>query len=711
MCPATATTALPSAPPVDRVAAIKRAWRDGDTPDAARAFREDPELLRFRSLVVDLAYEDYCLREEAGQTPEAEAFCQEIPVFRSQIREVIRGHRLLCDHAAELAAAPPVWPEPGAVFEDLTIVRELGRGAFARAFLAHDPGTDTSVALKLSPTPSCEGRTLGRIDHPHVVRVRWAKQIRGLYAVCMPFVSVTTLRDVIDAAFIDPASPPRSARAILDTIEGMALSSEQCLPPDPSENLSAEMPYAGAVAAMAAPLADALAHVHRRGIAHGDLKPSNVLLAAGGRPYLIDFNLSRRHDDALQSCGGTLPYMAPEVVRVLLRPGENAGMAPQADVYAFGAMLWETLTGRVPLEPRADLDERAAVAELLVRQTTDAARPVLADPLVPELLAVLINRCLAIDPADRPTALDIKAELEAYLRPPTPPVTGWRRRRLMLTGLSLAAILGGVGLGVGPSLSRLLSPKETESPAAAPELVPQIPRTHEEFVRRGLASLRNGDHVAANSDFARANKLEKRPETLALQGYCFAQLEQLHTSEGFYVVAIQLGHRPAWVRNNLAYCLLRRPTKKVNLYSHIIAEFNEILAADFDPALQRCARYNRALAYYELAELTGDTQHLTIALQDIEAVIATGECSSDLFFHGAVINTAAGPEHHDRAVECLTEAVKRGRVTRNLDTDRRLVPLREKPTFQRLILNPPLPSVPDMPRNLRTLGPPELTRP
>ena len=71
------------------------AWRAGEPADVAQALRDHPGLLRHRSLVVDLAYEEYCQREEAGQSVDAEQFCEKLPpAFRSQVREVIRVSEL-----------------------------------------------------------------------------------------------------------------------------------------------------------------------------------------------------------------------------------------------------------------------------------------------------------------------------------------------------------------------------------------------------------------------------------------------------------------------------------------------------------------------------------------------------------------------------------------------------------------------------------------
>src|SRR5206468_1591385 len=118
------------------------AWRAAGGGDAARAVADHPALLRHRSLVVDLAYEEYCLREEAADRPDVDEFCGRFPAHRSHLREVLLGHQMLADHP-ELFAPPPAadWPRPGDRVEGLDVVAELGRGSFARAYLARDPET------------------------------------------------------------------------------------------------------------------------------------------------------------------------------------------------------------------------------------------------------------------------------------------------------------------------------------------------------------------------------------------------------------------------------------------------------------------------------------------------------------------------------------------------------------------------------------------
>jgi eukaryotic-like serine/threonine-protein kinase len=105
------------------------------------------------------------------------------------------------------------------------------------------------------------------------------------------------------------------------------------------------------VAAAGAQVADALRYVHGHGVVHRDVKPSNVLLGDDGRVLLADFGLAKLTTGAagLTATGltmGTAAYLAPEQVR-------RADVGPATDVYAFGLVLLEALTGRRALPRRA----------------------------------------------------------------------------------------------------------------------------------------------------------------------------------------------------------------------------------------------------------------------------------------------------------------------------------------------------------------------
>ncbi|WP_246042273.1 protein kinase domain-containing protein [Streptomyces globosus] len=154
---------------------------------------------------------------------------------------------------------------------------------------------------------------------------------------------------------------------------------------------------------LAAGLAEALRDIHRAGVVHRDLKPGNVLMAPDG-VRVIDFGISRPADSQLRTETGKLigtpPYMAPEQFQ---RPRE---VGPAADVFALGAVLVHAATGRGPF----DSDSHYLVAYQVVHGEPDLSG-------LPERLAPVVARCLAKDPADRPTAGELIAEVRAVAYP------------------------------------------------------------------------------------------------------------------------------------------------------------------------------------------------------------------------------------------------------------------------------------------------------
>ncbi|HET6855528.1 MAG TPA: serine/threonine-protein kinase [Streptomyces sp.] len=203
---------------------------------------------------------------------------------------------------------------------------------------------------------------------------------------------------------------------------------------------------------LGAGLAESLRDIHRVGVVHRDLKPSNVLLAADG-PKVIDFGISRPADSDLRTETGKLigtpPFMAPEQFQ---RPRE---VGPAADVFAMGAVLVHAATGSGPF----DSDSPYIVAYQVVHNEPDLAG-------VPDVLVPLITRCLAKDPADRPTPDELMVALRAAgyrtaddtqgfvaVEPPPsaaaeiPVRPGAPRRRAVLVA-ALALLLGGGAYGV-----------------------------------------------------------------------------------------------------------------------------------------------------------------------------------------------------------------------------------------------------------------------
>lgn len=152
---------------------------------------------------------------------------------------------------------------------------------------------------------------------------------------------------------------------------------------------------AGEAVTVLTPLAGALAQLHEAGVVHADVSPGNVLFTHEGKPMLADLGVARLAGEDPGEGHGTPGYVAPEVV-------DGAVATPAADGHALGALGWLALTGVAPPPP--------------------AVRPPLATlgTAAPVALVDLVERCLARDPADRPTAREVAAA--AYAAAPAEPV-------------------------------------------------------------------------------------------------------------------------------------------------------------------------------------------------------------------------------------------------------------------------------------------------
>jgi len=266
------------------------------------------------------------------------------------------------------------------------LLRELGRGAQAVVWLAHDPRLDREVAVKLLSAEADEStrqewlneaRSVSRLKHPNVVPVFEADELDGQSYLVFEYVEGPTLQELRRKK---PSMPAREAVTLLLGV------------------------------------LDALAAAHELGIVHRDLKPSNILLGrdgdgsgdVNGRPRVMDFGIAARVAQGDGRIVGTPGYMSPEAAR-----GEPPH--PAMDVFSAGVMLGELLAG-APL--MRESDPYRAIARV---QKEDLLLP--ASVKVDATLRGIVQRALARSVAERyDSARALHSALAAWLTPTQTPI-------------------------------------------------------------------------------------------------------------------------------------------------------------------------------------------------------------------------------------------------------------------------------------------------
>ena len=341
------------------------------------------------------------------------------PEVRAEVQSLLDHHSragaFLMQSLVE--AAPHLLDEdertlaPGAVLGAYTVVREIGRGGMGRVYLAGDGTLGRAVAIKaLAPQLTRdpvhrerlrrEARAAAVLTHPGICTVYALEEFDGELYIVTEFVDGHTLRDEV----------------------------------------SGTRPSQATIIATCCELAEALASAHAKGITHRDLKPENVMRSAGGRLKILDFGLARV--DAGGSAGpgtvtaampgavaGTPAYMAPEQI-------EGRTVGPATDVFAFGVLMYEWITGVHPFQAASPLATIARVVD-------SHPEPLASRSAIPRWLSDILERCLNKAPADRFASA---SELFAALEHPASAVryapgtnTWWRGHQLAAIALYVVA--------------------------------------------------------------------------------------------------------------------------------------------------------------------------------------------------------------------------------------------------------------------------------
>lgn len=634
------------------VAEIKSGWLRGEPADARAVLSLYPELRSDKSTVLDLAYEEYCLRQEAGATPNAEEFCARFPHYKTSLRRLIEAHSYL-EKAPAAERRPLSWPETGDSFLGFALRRELGRGAFARVFLANDTELgDKWVVVKIARRGADEANTLGRLDgHPNVVPVLSVKkeELSGWTAVSMPYLGGATLCDVLDHAFAG-SGLPRDARMILEAVRDTAQPDDpKVLHPSP-HRLLRRGTYVDGILHLAVQLAEALSFVHQRGIYHGDLKPSNVLLTPDGRPMLMDFNLAFDPRKDSQRLGGTLPYLAPEQLLAVDSDGGPMKWNARSDLYAFGVLVYELFTGEHPFGPIPLKDTVRDFGRELTERQRRGPRPLRTlNPLVTPPIARAVEQCLAFAPADRPESA---ARVAANLRKQLGLLQVAKRWIAVHSHAVWGAILAMVGVSVLMSVLMIAKANDdrhqfdygkTAFQNQAYEkaighfnraLVVQ-PDNPYAFVLRGRALQKLGNLDLAMKDLSKASQISGDGKIKACLGYCLNQRNDHGSAIHAYKQAIKAGFETPEVLNNLGYSYTRSPE-----YSSESARACFDKALGQNPNLQP-AYYNRALLALLAADDPAGINDLLRGIADIEMAVQLGPRTGELHRYAASLYAVA----------------------------------------------------------------------
>ena len=256
-------------------------------------------------------------------------------------------------------------------------MRPLGTGGSGSVWLALDEQNGLDVALKIIPR---EGKAAARAEREALA----ARRLR--HDRCVRAYDVGH-----DSGHVYIAYEYVPGRTMRDAIRSGVLSDEDAI-------------------TAAAQVLDALAHAHRAGIVHRDVKPANILLEDRDEiaVRLLDFGLAQFDGaDTLTAVGdvpGTLAYIAPERLA-------GADASPESDVWSVGVLLWETLADRHPFWGMPIQE---------VAKSIQAGAPPIASQRrgLPRRLVTAVDAALAIDPNRRPSAADLAAELRNAARKP-----------------------------------------------------------------------------------------------------------------------------------------------------------------------------------------------------------------------------------------------------------------------------------------------------
>lgn len=301
----------------DLCAEFEKKWQTKEPLSIESLLAAEISPIERDALLAELIVLEVDYRRRRGETPSEQEYLDRFPDDAKAIHDAYNE-----GGKPTGAFQSPSVERLAELFPSLQIIELIGAGGMGAVYKARQEGLDRVVAIKILPEEfghdvkfalrfTREARTLAKLNHPNIVALYEFGHVADTYYFLMEYVEGSTLRDVVKAGELSP------------------------------EHALAIVPH----------LCDALQYAHDQSVVHRDIKPENILMSVDGSVKIADFGLSRilgseSPQDSLTGTHqvmGTPRYMAPEQLE------GTHNVDHRADIYSLGVVIYEMLTGELPI--------------------------------------------------------------------------------------------------------------------------------------------------------------------------------------------------------------------------------------------------------------------------------------------------------------------------------------------------------------------------
>lgn len=363
----------------DLCADYEQKWQADEPPSIESLLAGAVAAMERDALLAELIALEVDYRRRRGETPIKQEYLDRFPEDAQAIHDAFAA-----GGKPSGAFEPPSVQRLAELFPTLEIIELIGVGGMGAVYKARQARLDRIVALKILPEEfghdvkfalrfTREARILAKLNHPNIIALYEFGNVADTYYFLMEYVDGSTLRDVVKAREV----APQHALAIV--------------------------PH----------LCDALQYAHDKGVVHRDIKPENILLSVDGSVKIADFGLSRilgtgsqQHSlTATHQTMGTPRYMAPEQ----LEGAHNVDH--RADIYSLGVVIYEMLTGELPIgrfaapSTKVEIDVRLDEVVLRTLEKEPQRRYQHASQIKTDVQSITSSGDRSFDPAFTPTVV------------------------------------------------------------------------------------------------------------------------------------------------------------------------------------------------------------------------------------------------------------------------------------------------------------------